>query len=98
MYQIVGYRDSKGEFTPNDGTNRKIEYDNWVFAFVTNENDKFTGLATEKDGMRAITIRKKDLKDLTGFDNPLDLVEKKVNLYYGMRYGKAVLTRVDIIK
>ena len=98
MFQIVGYRDSKGTFKPDDGTNREIAYDNWCFSFVTDENKDYTGFATEKAGMRSITIRKKDLKDLTGKENPAELLNAKGNLFYEMRYGKAVLARVDIIK
>ena len=98
MFQIVGYKDSKGEFTPNDGTNRKVQYDNWCFSFVTDENPNYVGFATEKDGMRNITIRKKDLVAFIGTEDPKYLVDKKVNLYYEMRYGRAVLSCVDIIK
>ena len=99
MFKICGYRQVSGEFTPTDRQNASpIQYDSYKFAFLTDEDKRYTGYATAKDGMKEITIPVKRLKEISGFDDPKDLINKSFDLLYTISYGKPVLKQMLLLK
>lgn len=98
MFKITGFMIVSGTYTPQERPGQSYPYETIKFAFLTDENRKFTGLATAKEGMALINVASKRLKQVSGYDSPEQLINKTFNLVYGVSYGKPVLEKMIEIK
>lgn len=98
MFKVTGFMIVTGTYTPPDRPNVSYPYETIKFAFLTDENSKFTGLATAKEGMGLISVPRKKLLDVSGYDSPEKLINKTFSLVYGVSYGKPVLEKMVEIK
>lgn len=98
MLKIVGYKESKGVFS-DKATGKEINYDNVVFSFVTDENEDYSGLATELFGLNNIKIARTDLIKVIGNTSPELIKGKEVAIdWQPNKYGKLVIAKIRIVK
>lgn len=90
MIQITGYKHRDGKFTNERGEN--IDFDTYVFYFVTDEDPNVRGLSTELRGTKSLSVSAKKLKDITGCDTPDAVCNRKyLAPAFEMAYGRARL-------
>ena len=86
LYQVIGVERKTGDFTPRDGSNRQIHYDNIVFHCVTLK--RLVGCAGQK--AEQCSIKVVDSADLLGFVGAMDDFSKVIGHQFDLEtsYGK----------
>ena len=74
LYQVIGVERKTGDFTPKDGSNRQIHYDNLVFHCVTLK--RLVGCAGQK--AEQLSIKVVDSADLMESVGALDDISKVI--------------------
>lgn len=98
MIKIIGFEKREGEFTPEDRPNEMVAYKNYLFHFVTNENNNVTGLATSLYGNSVIKVSDKNLMEIAGVRTPDELIDKCVIPHYVPgRNNQVRLGRLEIV-
>lgn len=86
LYQVIGVERKTGDFTPRDGSNRQIHYDNIVFHCVTLK--RLVGCAGQK--AEQCSIKVVDSADLLGSVGAMDDFSKVIGHQFDLEtsYGK----------
>lgn len=96
MVKILGYKHKNGTFT-ND-RNESVDYDNYSFYFLTDEDEKVKGYSTELRGVRVISVPVKKIREISGYDNPDALIGRMFRPRYDLAYGRARLVALEEVK
>ncbi|WP_294760181.1 hypothetical protein [uncultured Gemmiger sp.] len=86
LYQVIGVERKTGDFTPKDGSNRQIHYDNLVFHCVTLK--RLVGCAGQK--AEQLSIKVVDSADLMESVGALDDISKVIGHQFDLEavFGK----------
>ena len=96
MVKILGYKRKNGTFT--NEKNENINYDNYSFYFLTDEDPAVKGYSTELRGVRVISVPVARIKEISGYDNPDVLIGKMFRPYYQLAYGRVRLVALEEVK
>ena len=80
LYQVIGVERKTGDFTPKDGSNRQIHYDNLVFHCVTLK--RLVGCAGQK--AEQLSIKVVDSADLMESVGALDDISKVIGHQFNL--------------